>query len=205
MDITGTRDAQPVGNILHMLANPRVWRVLAASSLQQTGTDIFKFYIPVYTHAIGLSASAIGVILAMPAAAGFIVRIGLPRLVARFSEEKVLIYALCVGMISLMLVPLFKITEVLALISFVFGLGMNCCQPITMMLMFDRSAAGRSGEAMGLRLTADNITKFVTPALFGVVGSAFGLTAVFWGNGLMLGFGGLLFRPRAKRHSGGLG
>jgi predicted MFS family arabinose efflux permease len=93
-----------------------------------------------------------------------------------------------------MLVPFFKSAAVLALISFLIGLGMGCSSPITMMLMFSGSAKGRSGEALGLRLTADNLTRLVSPVLFGMMASAVGLAAVFWLNALMLGAGTLFAR-----------
>jgi hypothetical protein len=41
----------------------------------------------------------------------------------------------------------------LAVIGFTFGLGMGVGQPIVTMLMFSKSAEGRSGEALGLRMT----------------------------------------------------
>ena len=96
-----------------------------------------------------------------------------------------------------MLVPFCNSTVILVLISFVFGLGMGCTAPITMMLMFTHSAQGRSGEAMGLRLTVDNAMRLVGPVLFGLIASAAGLSAVFWLNALMLGSGGVFTRRSA--------
>jgi MFS family permease len=64
-----------------MPADPGVWRMLTASAMVQLGTDLFQFYIPIYGHEIGLSASAIGSVLASFAAAAFVVRIFVPRVV----------------------------------------------------------------------------------------------------------------------------
>ena len=80
--------------------------------------------------------------------------------------------------------------------AFAFGLGMGCGQPIVTMQMFSNSVAGRSGEALGLRMAVNHLTRVVGPVIFGLVGSAFGLPAVFWVNGLMLGSGGVLSRTR---------
>ena len=84
----------------------------------------------------------------------------------------------------------------LAVLSFVFGVGFGCANPIITMLMFTRSAAGRSGEAMGLRMTANHLTRSVAPAVFGSLGSAFGLFPVFWINALMLAAGGVISRVK---------
>ena len=186
------------GGIRDMLATRGVGRTLATSSLLQTGQDLFQFYLPVYANGVGLSASAIGVVLAMNSAAAFVVRLILPRLIARFREERVLAGALFVGAASFMLVPFFSSGTLLALVAFAFGLGMGCGQPIVPMQMFSNSVAGRSGEALGLRMTVNHLTRVVGPVVFGFIGSAFGLAAVFWVNGLMLGGGGALSRTRGS-------
>ncbi len=184
------------GSIREALVRPGVWRVLATSSLVVTGIDMFQFYLPIYAYSIDLSASAIGIVLATFSAAAFVVRLIMPRLLKTWSEEKLLAYSFYLGAASLMLVPLFKSALVLALVSFLFGIGMGCCQPITMMLTFSRSAEGRSGEALGLRLTINHLTRVVGPVVFGSIGSAFGLLAVFWGNAALLGSGGIFARSR---------
>jgi predicted MFS family arabinose efflux permease len=193
----GTRGSALGGSVLHTLKDPGLWRVLATGSLVVTGVELFQFYVPVYGHAIELSASAIGFILAMFSAAAFVVRLAMPALLARVSQEKVLAYSFYLAAASLVLMPLFKGVVVLALISFLFGLGMGCGQPITMTLAFSNSIQGRSGEIMGLRVTINNLTRVIVPVLFGSLGSAFGLFAVFWVNAMVLGSGGLLMRRRA--------
>ena len=184
------------GGLLDMLATKGVGKTLATSSLLQTGQDLFQFYLPVYAHGAGLSASAIGVVLAMNSAAAFVVRLILPRLIAKYQENKVLAGAFFAGALSFMLVPFFSSSTALSLLAFAFGLGMGCGQPIVTMQMFSNSAAGRSGEALGLRMTVNHLTRVFGPVIFGFVGSAFGLAAVFWVNGLMLGGGGALSRTQ---------
>lgn len=176
------------------LVEPGLVRVLAISSLVVSGIDLFQFYLPIYGHEIGMSPSAIGLVLAMFSAAAFVVRAIMPRLLERLTAERVLTYAFYVAALSFLLVPLFKSAILLALLSFTFGLGMGCGQPITMMLTFSNAASGRSGETLGLRLTVNHLTRVVCPVLFGAIGSAFGLFAVFWVNALMLGAGGFLTR-----------
>ncbi|MDB5808060.1 MAG: hypothetical protein JWN94_182 [Betaproteobacteria bacterium] len=187
-----TKDAG--GGIREMLAAKGVSRTLATSSLLQTGQDLFQFYLPVYAHGVGLSASAIGVVLAMNSAAAFVVRLVLVRLIARYKEDRVLAWAFFVGAVSFAVLPMFSGATALAIVAFAFGLGMGCGQPIVTMQMFSNSVAGRSGEALGLRMAVNHLTRVVGPVIFGFVGSAFGLPAVFWVNGLMLGTGGALSR-----------
>ena len=80
------------------------------------------------------------------------------------------------------------------------GLGMGFSRPIAMMMMYAHSPAGRSTEAMGLRLTAENMTRMVGPMLFGAIASAAGLTTIFLLSALMMASGGHYIRrsPTSK-------
>jgi predicted MFS family arabinose efflux permease len=192
-----TKSSQ-AGSLREALMRPGVWRVLATSSLVVTGIDMFQFYLPIYAHSIALSASVTGVILAAFAAAAFVVRLVMPQLLKRWSVDKLLAYSFGLGAVTFALVPLFQQGWLLMLTSFMFGIGMGCCQPITLMLTFSGSSEGRSGEALGLRLTVNHLTRVITPVLFGAIGSVFGLFAVFWGNAALLGGGGLITRAQHR-------
>ena len=195
------RDAKPTESVRVLLSESGLWRVLITSSLVATGIDLFQVYIPIYGYGIGLSASAIGIILAIYSLAAFVVRTFLPSLIKRLTADRVLAYAFIIGAAGFMLVPFFKSIMILSLVSFFFGLGMGCCQPITMMMTFSSSNQGRSGEAMGLRITANNLGRMVGQVFFGSIGSVFGVFAVFWVNALMLASGWAVSHPRAvSRH-----
>jgi len=187
------------GGILSLMSERGVRRTLVTSSLQNTGDSLYQFYMPVYAHAVGLSASAIGVILAMYPAAAFAMRLVLMRLLAKLKEERLLSFAFFVGAASLFTIPFFKRGAILALISFMFGLGMGCCGPIVTMLMFGNAPRGRSGEALGLKMTVNHFTKVVIPMVFGSIASAYGLSPVFWINAIMLGTGGYLSYPKKEK------
>jgi MFS family permease len=191
----GSRTAAPAGSVWEMLADSGLWRVMATGSLVVSGIDLFQIYMPIYGHTVGLSASAIGVVLAMFSASAFVVRLFLPRLIFRLTEEKVLAFSFFIGAASFLLVPFFQSAVALALISFAFGLGMGCGQPITLMMTYGNSTQGRSGEAMGLRVTVNHMTRVIVPVVFGSVGSLFGLLPVFWVNALLLASGGAITRP----------
>jgi len=182
--------------IVDTLRDPAIVRILAIGSLVQLGTDLFQFYIPVYGVSIGLSASAIGTLLATFAAASFVVRFGLSRLIARLGTDRLLAYSFFIAGVGFVLVPLFQSAVMLGLVSFIFGLGTGCGQPIATMMMFSRSTEGRSGEALGLRLTANNLVRVIAPAFFGFIVSGFGLAPVFFINALMMGAGGVISQPK---------
>ena len=186
------------GGGLKTLADREVRRMLLVSGLVQLGTDLFQFYLPIYGHSVGLSASAIGGVLATLAVASFVVRLFLARLVRQVAEEKLLAWVFFMGAIGFALVPFFSHPLALAAIAFFFGLGMGIGIPLTVMLMFSRSAEGRSGQTLGLRLTANNFVRVTGPIVFGAVGTAIGLPPVFWINAAMMVMGGILSFARVK-------
>ena len=196
-----TRQPEQATNLRDTMANPAILRILATSSLVQVGFDLYQFYLPVYGYGIGLSASAIGVVLAIFAAASFVVRIIMPNLIARLGEEKLLALSFCLAAAGFALIPAFSGVVALSVVSFMFGMGMGCGQPIPTMLLFGHSPPGRSGEILGLRQTANNILRVTSPTVFGLIASAFGLLPVFGVSALMMAAGALFARP-SKSHSG---
>ena len=182
------------GTALRTLGDREVRRMLVTSGMSQLGNDLFVFYLPIYGHGIGLSASVIGTLLAAFASASFVVRLFLARMVRRFPAEKLLAISFYIGAVGFMLVPFFQNTVMLGMIGFVFGLGMGIGTPLTVILMFSRSAEGRSGQTLGLRLTANNFVRVAGPMVFGAIGSAFGLPSIFWINALVMASGGLMSR-----------
>ena len=82
---------------LQLLQSPRLRRAIIVSGLVVTGWDLYGFYVPIYGHSIGLSASTIGVILGVFAVASFVVRIVLPLFTRRYGVERVLSIAMFAG------------------------------------------------------------------------------------------------------------
>ncbi|MBI3067332.1 MAG: MFS transporter [Betaproteobacteria bacterium] len=174
--------------------NAPLRRVFITSGVVLTGIDLYQFYMPIHGHSVGLSASVIGVVLSMFAAAGFVVRAVIPALVRKAGEETLLTYALLLGAATYLAMPFFSSAWLLGMMSFMLGLGLGCGQPLSMMLTFSRSPSGRSGEALGMRLAVNNFTHVVVPLVFGTVGTAFGLLPVFWINAALLAGGGYVMR-----------
>jgi len=193
-----TEDEQAVLST-SLLAIPVLRRTLIASAVAVTAQDLFQFYMPIYGHSVGLSASAIGVVLAMSGIAAFVVRIWLQRLVKRFGADAVFNGSLYISAVTFLLFPFFTSAPALAAIALVLGLGMGCAQPVTLMLIFGRAPEGRSGEALGMRVTINQITHIAVPVLFGTIGSFFGVAPVFIINALILAGGGVLNRARQER------
>ena len=175
---------------------PVLRSTFVASGIISSAGDLFQFYLPVYGHSIGLSASAIGAILGVFAAATFVIRIVLPYLVKRFHEAGILTYAIFVAAFAFALMPFFRDAYALAACGFLLGLGVGCGQPMSMSLIYALAPAGRASEAAGVRVMVNNVMHLVIPLVFGSVGTAFGYMPVFLSNSALLTAGGFLMRRK---------
>jgi MFS family permease len=186
------------GGSRELLAIPGLRRTLVMSGVTLTGVELFSFYFPVYGRAVGLSASAIGMVMSSYALAAFIVRMGMHRATRAIGEIGVLTASLFIAGATFFLVPLFSQAPLLAAVAFLLGIGLGCAQPITILLTYNHAPAGRSGEALGMRLTVNKLTQIAVPLIFGGLGTAFGLVPVFWANGAFLLLGGAVSLAERK-------
>jgi MFS family permease len=188
----GHPEERPQGSALDLLREAQLRRTLFMSGVALTGIELFSFYMPIYGKSIGLSASGIGLVLSAYAAAAFVVRLVMQGLARRFSETGVLTASLFIAAATYALFPLLSGAPMLVLTAFLLGLGLGSAQPLTIMLTYHHAPPGRSGEALGMRLTVNKITQIAIPVVFGGIGTVFGLAPVFWANAAFLFAGGAL-------------
>lgn len=181
-----------------LLRVPKLRNTIVASSLISSAWDLYQFYFPIYGHSIGLSASAIGVIIGTFAAAVFAIRIVLPSLVRRWAEFDILIYTIALAGVAFLLFPLFTNPYLLAAVSFLLGLGCGCGQPISGTLIYNLAPPGRAAEGAGVRVMFNNVTHTIVPLLFGGIGTALGFAPVFVSCSALL-LGGSYYSYRSDR------
>src|SRR5918996_3580545 len=169
-----------------LLAIPALRRTLIMSGVTLTGIELFSFYLPIYGRSIGLAPSVIGMVLSSYAVAGFIVRSFMHRLAQRFTEVGVLTGSLFVAALAYFAVPSLADGLLLAAAAFALGLALGSAQPLTIILTYNYAPAGRSGEALGMRIMANKITQIAVPLAFGGFGAALGAAPVFLATGVFL-------------------
>jgi MFS family permease len=173
-------------HITDLMRLPRLRSALVGGAMVFAAADLLSFYMPIYGHSIGLSASMIGIIIGAHSAAAFVVRLVMPKLLKLATEEQLMNYCLLASGLIYLLFPLFENAWILVAISFMLGLALGCGNPLSMILIYESSPQGRTGEALGLRMSFNKIIQIGVPLLFGYVGSMLGLIAVFWSNALLL-------------------
>jgi predicted MFS family arabinose efflux permease len=175
-----------------LIAIPALRRTLIMSGVTLTGIELFSFYLPIYGRSIGLSPSVIGMVLSSYAVAGFIVRSFMHRLAQRFTEVGVLTGSLFVAAVTYFAVPGLGDGWLLAAAAFALGLALGSAQPLTIILTYNYAPAGRSGEALGMRIMANKVTQIAVPLAFGGFGAALGAVPVFVATGVFLLAAGLI-------------
>jgi MFS family permease len=198
--VVGKEKAAEGGRVSDLMRMPRLRNTLLTSGIILTGIDLFNFYMPIHGRSIGLSASMIGLVVGMQAAAAFFVRVWIPRMSERFGAMRILTWSLTTAGITYFLFPGFQQPAVLAAISFMLGLGLGCGQPLSIILTYNHSPPGRSGEALGLRITVNKFTQIVVPLVFGALGNAFGILPIFWASGGLLLWGAYHNNATRKAH-----
>ena len=174
-----------------LLASQSLRKTFIISGVILSGIGIYEFYFPIYGKYIGFSASMIGIILSVNASAFIMVRLFMPLLIKRYTEEGVLKGCLFIAAGAFLLIPFFKGVIALAIVSFILGIGLGCGQPLSIVMAYNASPEGRTGEVLGVRLTVNKIVQFFVPIIFGSVGAMVGFFPVFWSNSLLLFSGGL--------------
>jgi len=184
------------GGALALLADARLRRLLGVNSLFSLGWELQTIFIPIFGRSIGLSASAIGAVIAAFAAATFVVRFLMPLFSRRFSETQVLAGALAIAGVAYLMLPFAGSAETLMVVSFGIGFGLGGGQPMVMSLLHTHAPPGRMGEAAGVRMSLSQSLAVAVPLVFGAFGATFGLAPVLWAVGLCLTSGGLYARYR---------
>ena len=183
-------------------------RVLITAGFVEAGLELFNFFVPIYARSIGLSASQVGVLMGTFAVALLVVRTFMPALCRRLSEERVLSASLYLAAATYLLYPHVgdiagflgvSVFAALLVISFVLGLGLGCGAPLSLVLAYNRSPPGRSGEAIGIRQTVNKVTELAMPVIFGSLGTVM-IAAAFWLDAGMLAAGAWLI-GRDAAHS----
>lgn len=182
--------------MMELLRNPNLRRVMITSAVVMTGLDLYQLYMPIYGRSVGLSASAIGMILGAYAAAGFVTRAMLPTFAKRLSEERLLAFSLFFAAAIFVAIPLFSDAVMLGIMSLLLGLGLGLGQPLGVILTYNFSPPGRAGEALGMRIAVNNSLHVVAPSTFGAIGSLLGLSPVFWITAAFLAAGAHYGSPR---------
>lgn len=170
-------------------------RLMLVNWLLSSAWDVHTFVVPVLGHERGLSASVIGTILGVFAAAAAAVRVLLPLIAARVREWAVIAAAMVATTVIYAVYPFMQLALTMGLCSVLLGVALGMVQPMVLSMLHQITPEHRHGEAVGMRMMVINASSVAMPLLFGSAGAVVGVGAVFWtvaaavGGGVRLAWG----------------
>ena len=182
---------------------------LTATFLIMYIQSLYNSFLPLYMDSVGFSTMIISTALALNGLSAMLTRYVLRGLMARLSPERLLSIAGFVAATCVLATPLAgnHVASMLALVVVMGGaVGVNL--PLSIMIMVDAVGEAERGKLMGLRLLVNRFSQVLSPAMFGVIGHAFGLTAALYGGGVflvatMFGFSAYASRAAARPRGAG--
>lgn len=188
-----------------LLRDPMMRRLLLVNWLLSSCWDVHTFVVPVLGHERGYSASVIGTVLGVFAAAAALVRLCMPWLASHLREHAVISGAMVMTALLFGLYPFMPTAWSMGLCSAGLGLVLGSVQPMIMSTLHQITPSDRHGEALGLRLMSLNGSSVLMPMLFGTIGAVVGVSIVFWCVGASVGMGARWawgLHPRTPASSG---
>lgn len=172
--------------------------------LMQGLWNLYQFLIPAHAAHLGMSATAIGVLLGFFALASMGMRLATASLARRFSRWGIMGWASLLCALALGTLPWVEPFVVHALIAVVLGGALGMATPLSLAIAHAASPPDRVGEAVGLRITLLAAVQTFGPALAGLSGTGGGFGPVFGVLALFALSGWLVawrFRPDRTRPS----
>lgn len=185
------------GPVLDLLRHPPLRAVLVVSGLLTMAWDMFQFLAPLQGARAGLSATLTGTLMGAFGAGTFAIRLFLPLIHARMSEWRILSWALFLAAVCYTVFPLAGTFELMLAAAFAMGMSVGCGTPMAMSLLHLTAPPSRAGEAVGVRTSIVSASQTLFPLVFGALGSAVGVGAVFWAGATVLASGGAFARKRS--------
>jgi MFS family permease len=183
-------------SVIGLLRHGPLRAVLIVSGLLSMGWDMFMFLAPLHGARSGLSATSTGLLMGAFGAGTFAIRLLLPVLTARMTEWRTLSWALFITALCYLVFPLAGTLPLMLAAAFAMGLSLGCGQPMAMSLLHLTAPPSRAGEAVGMRTSIVSASQTLFPLVFGALGSALGVAAVFWAGATVLASGGAFARRR---------
>ena len=171
-----------------------------ASIAVLAAADVFTAYMPVIGAENGIGPRAIGMLLALRAAASIAARVGVGATVRRIGRTRLITAGAAAAAAALAGMTMTDDIWALAALSTAAGFGMGFGQPLSMTLVVQLVPEHARSTALAVRLTGNRIGQVATPAAAGVVAGNAGARSVFWLLGAMLAASALVIqRPPPDR------
>ncbi|ERN51289.1 MFS transporter [Alkalihalophilus marmarensis] len=176
-------------SVLPLLINIDLRKAIIVSMLVLLARDFYIYYFPLLANEYGYSATIIGLIIGLHNGAGVLIRWFLIQVIEKWGKSEVVLTSILLSGALLALLPLTDILIFSMIISMLLGAFLGVGQPLSITSTISFSPKNRTAEVLGLRLTFNRLTQFVSPLLFGAIATFFSISAIFYFVAIILGIG----------------
>jgi MFS family permease len=182
--------ARPTNNenpapVAQLLKTPGMWRSLTVSGAVLVTVDLMYAFVPVWATERSISATVVGLLLALRAAVSVASRFGLARLIARFGRKTLIIASIGAAALGLIALPFVGVCWAVA-VMIGLGLGLGIPQPLTMAWVTSLTPPASHGATLGMRLTSNRLAQITLPLAVGAAAAPLGVLGIFWANAAVL-------------------
>lgn len=165
---------------------PGLVRALFAAAVILSAVDVLIIYLPALGASAGMSAAAIGLLLALRSGSSMVSRLYLGRVTARLGRRPFLIGSTLAAAASVAIVAFPLPIPILAAAVAVAGFGLGVGQPLTMSWLAEVAPAGLRGTALSLRITGNRLGQIILPTAAGLIAGGAGAQGVLALTGVTL-------------------
>ena len=177
---------------LSALKAPGFSSAVLASVVVLAALDLLSVYLPALGVEYGISASAIGLLLAVRATASMLSRATMGLLIRGVGERLLLIGSLALGCFSIALIPVpLPLGGLIAVMSLA-GIGLGYGNPLTLAWVVHTVAPQVRDTAISIRILGNRIGQTALPAAAGALTASAGSAVMFWTLAAALGAVSLL-------------
>jgi MFS family permease len=193
--VSADHDAR-AGSIRTIVSTRGVPAGIFASVAVLSAADVFTAYMPVLGDERGISPGAVGVVLALRAAASLASRIGIGSLVQLVGRVRLITLSAAIAAAAFGAVTFTSDVVLLGVLAVVAGLGLGFGQPLSMTLVVQLVPRHARATALAVRLTGNRLGQVAAPAAAGVVAGGAGASSVFWlMSGMLVASAAAVQRP----------
>ncbi len=179
-------EAAPGTSIRGILRTPGVLRAILVSTTVLSAIDIVIVYLPAPGEERLWSASLVGLLLAVRAAASMGMRLVLGSAAARFGRGRLLIVSMAISAVALMALPIDAPLPVIVILMLMSGAGLGIGQPLTMSWVASLSSPGARATALSIRLMGNRVGQVALPVIVGSIAAVAGAGGVLGVTGVVV-------------------
>jgi MFS family permease len=189
-------DDEKPARVSELLKTPGMWRSLVVSGAVLVSLDLMYAFVPVWATEQGISATMVGLLLALRALVSVISRFGLTRLVDRFGRKLLIMASIGAAVAALLAFPFVGVWGAIG-VMIGLGLGLGIPQPLTMAWVTSLTPSASHGATLGMRLTSNRLAQITLPLAVGAFAAPLGVLGIFWANaGLLVAAVGIMIRSK---------